>query len=163
MIVKRLHRSHGQRMGLSAETAQADAWQRCCEEQGRPGPAREVLRPLTDDLIRRCLAMGPWEFNGKPVWHRVLDFAMDAGARACPPLIVAPSWNVRACQQCFGSGSARGLTRLYIQRYPPTSQDRLQSAILGCHGCFEAQSLAQNGFFKGCLLGASVCCRVTRR
>ena len=91
MIGRGLHRSHGQRMGRSMETVQADAWQRCCEEQGRPGPAREVLRPLTDDLIRRCLAAGPWEFNGKPLWHRVLDFALDAGTQPRPPLPVAPS------------------------------------------------------------------------
>ena len=50
-----------------------------------------MLRPLTDDLIRRCLATGPWEFNGKPLWHRVLDFALDAGACPCPLLPVALS------------------------------------------------------------------------
>ena len=82
LIGRGLHRSHEQRMRLSAENAQADVWQACCEEQGRQGAAREVLRPLTDALIRRCLSMGPWEFNGKPLWHRVLDFALDAGA--CP-------------------------------------------------------------------------------
>ena len=91
MIGRGLHRYHGQRMGLSTSTVQADARQRWCEEQGRPGPAREVLHPLTDDLIRRCLATGPWEFNGKPLWHRVLDFALDAGAHPRPLLPVDPS------------------------------------------------------------------------
>lgn len=40
---------------------------------------QEELQPLSDDLIQRCLSMGPWEHNGKPLWHRMLDFAMDAG------------------------------------------------------------------------------------
>ena len=87
MTIRGPHRSCGQRVGLSVESARDDAWLRCCEEQARQGPAREALRPLTDTLIRRCLAMGPWEFNGKPLWHRVLDFAMDAGA--CPQLHAA--------------------------------------------------------------------------
>ena len=40
---------------------------------------REQLQPLRDELIQRCLSIGPWEYNGKPLWHRILDFAMDAG------------------------------------------------------------------------------------
>ena len=40
---------------------------------------QEQLHPLSDELIQRCLSMGPWEYNGKPLWHRLLDFAMDAG------------------------------------------------------------------------------------
>ena len=40
---------------------------------------QEQLQPLTDELIQRCLSIGPWEYNGKPLWHRILDFAMDAG------------------------------------------------------------------------------------
>ena len=39
-----------------------------------------ALEPLSDGLIRRCLAVGPWDHNGKPLWHRLLDWAVDAGA-----------------------------------------------------------------------------------
>ncbi|EIE25916.1 DUF185-domain-containing protein [Coccomyxa subellipsoidea C-169] len=56
----------------------------------------ELLEPLTDDLIQQCLAVGPWEHNGKPVWHRLLDWAntiflptkcmmlLDTLVKACP-------------------------------------------------------------------------------
>ena len=43
---------------------------------------REQLQPLTDELIQRCMSIGPWEYNGKPLWHRILDFAMHAGKPA---------------------------------------------------------------------------------
>lgn len=39
----------------------------------------EVLQPLSDELIQQCLGVGPWEHNGKPFWHRLLDWAVDAG------------------------------------------------------------------------------------
>ena len=49
-------------------------------QQGEAGPSsREVMEPLTDDLIQRCLAVGPWEHNGKPLWHRLLDWAVEPG------------------------------------------------------------------------------------
>lgn len=49
------------------------------KSRGSQVPMREQLQPLTDDLIQRCMSTGPWEYNGKPLWHRILDFAMDAG------------------------------------------------------------------------------------
>ncbi len=45
--------------------------------------AEELLEPLTDDLIQQCLAVGPWEHNGKPVWHRLLDWAVGEGENSC--------------------------------------------------------------------------------
>ena len=39
----------------------------------------EILQPLTDVLIQQCLEVGPWEHNGKPVWHRLLDWALGEG------------------------------------------------------------------------------------
>ena len=51
---------------------------------------QEQLQPLTDDLIQRCMNTGPWEFNGKPLWHRILDFAMDAGEHRTFPSL---PWN----------------------------------------------------------------------
>lgn len=111
-------------MRLSAETARADVWQACCEEQGRQVAAREVLRPLSDALIRRCLSTGPWEFNGKPLWHRVLDFALDAGA--CPkPLSSALAGGVYVRQNCWGSAVVHGLTEFHIKRSPLKLEDRL--------------------------------------
>lgn len=59
----------------------------CCEEQGSPRVMQEQLQPLTDELIQRCLSMGPWEHNGKPLWHRILDFAMDAGEHRISTII----------------------------------------------------------------------------
>ena len=52
---------------------------------------QEQLQPLTDELIQRCMSIGPWEYNGKPLWHRILDFAMHAGehARLSAPLRTA--------------------------------------------------------------------------
>ena len=47
-----------------------------------------ALEPLSDDLIRRCLAVGPWDHNGKPLWHRLLDWAVDAGARPAPSALL---------------------------------------------------------------------------
>jgi hypothetical protein len=47
---------------------------------GEEVSAAEVLEPLNDELIRRCLAIGPWEHNGKPLWHRLLDWAVEPGA-----------------------------------------------------------------------------------
>lgn len=46
---------------------------------GHSGRASEVLEPLSDALIQRCLGVGPWDHNGKPMWHRLLDWAVDAG------------------------------------------------------------------------------------
>ena len=52
---------------------------------------RKQLRPLTDALIQRCMGMGPWEHDGKPLWHRLLDFAMDAGKHGGFPLHTFPA------------------------------------------------------------------------
>eukprot|EP00884_Botryococcus_braunii_P011350 jgi/Botrbrau1/20215/Bobra.31_1s0012.1 len=39
-----------------------------------PGRVREVLEPVSDGLIRRCLETGDWN-QRKPFWHRLLDYA----------------------------------------------------------------------------------------
>ena len=55
-------------------------------QQGVGGEAgcSALSEPLNEDLIRRCLAVGPWDHNGKPLWHRLLDWAVDAGAPISP-------------------------------------------------------------------------------
>jgi hypothetical protein len=63
-----------------------------CVQQGRGGALSEVLQPLEDNLIRACLAVGPWEYNGKPLWHRLLDYAVDAGAILLPSNINQLAW-----------------------------------------------------------------------
>lgn len=55
---------------------------------------QEQLHPLTDELIQRCIRVGPWEYDGKPLWHRILDFAMDAGKYGGP---LAPLFSTRPC------------------------------------------------------------------
>lgn len=57
---------------------------RCVTAQGSDSPpstrgVEEVLQPLSDELIQQCLSVGPWEHNGRPFWHRLLDWAVDAG------------------------------------------------------------------------------------
>lgn len=45
---------------------------------------KEILQPLTDELIQQSLAVGPWEYHGKPVWHRLLDWAVGEGETLLP-------------------------------------------------------------------------------
>ena len=66
---------------------------------------QEQLHPLSDELIQRCLSIGPWEYNGKPLWHRLLDFAMDAGMHrgfipCCLPSRVGSLYKLHASPVC---------------------------------------------------------------
>ncbi|CAL8470142.1 g9684 [Coccomyxa elongata] len=66
------------------------------EHKGSDSPpsasaVEETLQPLSDDLIQQCLAVGPWEHNGKPFWHRLLDWAVDAGSHGAENTIFLPT------------------------------------------------------------------------
>ena len=41
----------------------------------------EVTEPVTDDLIRECLAELQWNSEEHPAWRRWLDIAVRAGVR----------------------------------------------------------------------------------
>ncbi len=47
---------------------------------------KEVIQPLTDSLIKRCLGAGDWAHT-KPFWHRLLDYA--AGEGMDPPIALS--------------------------------------------------------------------------
>ncbi|CAL5218657.1 g361 [Coccomyxa viridis] len=82
----RIHRS-----ASSGDWQQTHVVEDTSQSRGGTVLMREQLQPLRDELIQRCMSTGPWEYNGKPLWHRILDFAMDAGAFGAEQTIFLPT------------------------------------------------------------------------